>query len=146
LSLRRELLDRRVIDVSRGTAPRVNDVLFIESDSRKWTVHGALVGASGLMRRVLPRKMRAQRVLTHEHWPNLERIPTLISGQVDGAPATRLTELGPARMAHVLLEIPVWQAIAVMASLDEAFLASVIRTVPSDRLRRLLAKRDELRH
>ena len=145
LSVRHELLDHQVIDLPRGTVPRVNDILFVQSDRHEWTAHGALIGRSGLIRRILPRSTRTRRVLPHEHLPDLERLSQLYPGGAADVTTTRLGELSPESAARILAEIPVRQALALMTPLSSENLASVMRCVEPVRRRTLLMMCDAVK-
>lgn len=100
-SVRHELLDRQIVDLEHECVVRINDVLFTASRPGEWLVHGVLVGAVGIGRRLVPRRLRSQRLLPHAHWGNLEQLPRLWPGGVDWVLRMRVAELPTDKVARI---------------------------------------------
>lgn len=131
--LKRDVLDKRLVDVDGRRIIRASDVVLAVEGSRARVV-GVDVGFAALWRRAAPRPI-GQRVTATEliDWEDVEYLAA-------GAPEVRLrgghpkiARLHPVEIAALVEELPNRLGAEIVESLDDAVAADVVEELPEER-------------
>ena len=138
--LRESLLDKQVVDVFGAKVVRVNDLHLLKEQANLWLVH-VDVGFSGLLRRLgwLTLYSRAikwlfgyeitDKLITWKHIQPvaLENGPSALQLKVDHA---KMSELHPADISEILVDLGVEEREVVFDALDEDVAADTLEELP----------------
>jgi len=131
--LRRDLLDKQIVDIDGRKVVRVNDLRLdeIEGTNRLVAVD---VGASGLLRRLglesayrtLARKLHLPLPERYINWEDVDPVETSVASIKLRVPHAGLAELHPADLASIIDQLGRKDRAGVIASLDDEAAADAI--------------------
>jgi magnesium transporter len=131
--LRRDLLDKQIVDIDGRKVVRVNDLRLdeIEGTNRLVAVD---VGASGLIRRlglegpyrVVARNLRLPMPERYINWEDVDPVETSVASIKLRVPHAGLAELHPADLATIIDQLGRRDRAGVLASLDDEAAADAI--------------------
>jgi magnesium transporter len=133
IRLRRDLLDKQIVDIDGRKVVRVNDLRLDEIDGQLHVV-AVDVGASGLLRRlgiegpwrVLARNLRLPLPERYIDWEDVDPVETSIASIKLRVPHAGLAELHPADLASIIDQLAPRDRAGVLASLDDEAAADAI--------------------
>ncbi len=121
--LSRDLLDKKVIDLSRGRTARAND-LMLEQRGGLFRVTAVDVSLGGLAARLgLGHWFQARR---HVPWEQIDVLATQIPIGQPGLRHSKLAKLHPSDLAQIVDDLAAPQAEEIVNSLDEAIAADAV--------------------
>ena len=129
--LKRDVLDKQILDVSNARMVRVNDVFLLE-DKDALRAAGVDVSFRGLMRRVrlegaivpLARKFGAKMVRQHIPWNQVEVLRGENGGKiVSKLPTDKLSRLHPSDLAAIVMQMSPAERSELIETLDDETVA-----------------------
>lgn len=129
--LRRDVLDKQILDVSNARLVRVNDVFLTEADGRLRAA-GVDVSFRGLMRRVrlehfavsLLRRFHVNVPRQHIPWNQVEVIRGESGGKlISKVPADKLSKLHPTDLANIVAQMTPSERAELIEQLDDETVA-----------------------
>ncbi len=130
--LKRDVLDKQILDVSNARMVRVNDVFLIEDKDENLRAAGVDVSFRGLLRRVrlehalvpLARKFGAKMTRQHIPWNQVEVMRGENGGRiVSKLPTDKLSRLHPTDLAAIVTQMSPTQRAALIETLDDETVA-----------------------
>jgi CBS domain-containing protein len=133
IRLRRDLLDKQIVDIDGRKVVRVNDLRLDEIEGLLHVV-AVDVGASGLLRRlgiegpwrVLARNLRLPLPERYIDWEDVDPVETSVASVKLRVPHAGLAELHPADLASIIDQLAPRDRAGVLASLDDEAAADAI--------------------
>ncbi len=130
--LKRDVLDKQILDVSNARMVRVNDVFLIEDKDDNLRAAGVDVSFRGLLRRVrlehsvvpLARKFGAKMARQHIPWNQVEVLRGEGGGKIiSKLPTDKLSRLHPSDLAAIVTQMNPTQRAALIETLDDETVA-----------------------
>ncbi|MFN8532969.1 MAG: CBS domain-containing protein [Dehalococcoidia bacterium] len=122
--LNKDLLDTKVIDLTRGRVARAND-LVVEPEGEIWRVVAVDVSGAALAARIgLGRWLRGERRLVP--WDAIDVFASQIPVGQPGVRHAKLSRLHPGDLAQILDDVAAPQAREIVAALDDARAADAV--------------------
>src|SRR3989339_1196498 len=140
IKLKETFWDKQVVDVSGSKVVRVNDLHFLREGPNFWLVHMD-IGFKGLLRRLgwLRQAERIFRWLFSVElkerlisWKYIQPISSAGAGEslLLKVPQTKLSELHPADLAEILVDLGTDERVGILKSLDTASAARAFKELP----------------
>ncbi|MCL6649105.1 MAG: CBS domain-containing protein [Chloroflexi bacterium] len=131
LLLRRDLLDKKVIDLSRGRVARANDLVLTATEGQ-WQVSAVDVSGVALLDRIgLGRWARGERRFVP--WDQIDIFASQIPVGQPGVRHRKLAQLHPGDIAQIVDEVAAPQAREILSALDDVRAADAVEDLEPQR-------------
>lgn len=139
LLLRRNLLDKQIVDINGAKVVRINDLKIVQVDEH-YRLVAADIGLRGLARRLGVERW-LQKVLRWLHlalpdklvsWDYVEPVDADLSAVKLSVPYKRLAALHPYDLAQIVSELSAQQRTAIFHSLDDKTAAETLAEMETD--------------
>jgi len=139
IELRRDLLDKQIVDIDGRKVVRVNDLRLDDVDGRPHLV-AVDVGAAGLLRRlgvetgfrVIARNLHLPTPERYIDWEDVDPVETSIASIKLRIPHAGLTQLHPADLATIIDALAPRDRAGVLAALDDEAVADAMEEMEPD--------------
>ena len=143
--LRRDVLDKQLIDVDGKRVVRVNDVQIIQA-AGDWRVTGADVSLQGLWRRLAPAGFAGTRKPVEVlDWADVGYLATDAATVQLKSSSDKLARLHPVEIARLAEALSYHHGSEVVESLDDETAAETLEEMPAERQVRILGDMDQER-
>ena len=143
--LRRDVLDKQLIDVDGKRVVRVNDVQIIKA-ADDWRVTGADVSLQGLWRRLAPAGFAGTRTPVEVlDWADVGYLATVAATVQLKSSSGKLARLHPVEIARLAEALSYHHGSEVVESLDDETAAETLEEMPAERQARILGDMDQER-
>ena len=143
--LRRDVLDKQLIDVDGKRVVRVNDVQIIKA-ADDWRVTGADVSLQGLWRRLAPAGFAGTRTPVEVlDWADVGYLATDAATVQLKSSSDKLARLHPVEIARLAEALSYHHGSEVVESLDDETAAETLEEMPAERQARILGDMDQER-
>src|SRR5262250_2439563 len=142
--LRRDVLDKQLIDVDGKRVVRVNDVQIIQA-AGDWRVTGADVSLQGLWRRLAPAGFAGTRPVEVLDWADVGYLATDAATVQLKSSSDKLARLHPVEIARLAEALSYHHGSEVVESLDDETAAETLEEMPAERQAKILGDMDQER-
>jgi magnesium transporter len=160
--LRRDVLDKQILDIAHGRLVRVNDIFLLE-DGDNLRAAGVDVSFRGLMRRIgwenrvvpLSRKLGVSMLRQHIPWNQVEVMQTEAGGKIQlKVPTDKLSkmhptdlaafihQLSPVERAHVFDQLDDETAATALEEMDDEVAADIVESLDNERAADIIEEMD----
>lgn len=138
--LKETLWDKQIVDINGSKVVRINDLHLLREDFKLWVVH-ADIGLSGLLRRLGCLrfvKFLIKLVSSYEledrliSWKYVQPVTSVIGTEALSLKIhhSKLSELHPADLADILIDLGVEERISILKTLDNITAAHTFQELP----------------
>ncbi len=160
--LRRDVLDKQILDIAQGRLVRVNDIFLLE-DGDNLRAAGVDVSFRGLLRRIgwenrvvpLSRKLGVSMLRQHIPWNQVEVMQTEAGGKIQlKVPTDKLSkmhptdlaafihQLSPVERAHVFEQLDDETAATALEEMDDEVAADIVESLDNERAADIIEEMD----
>lgn len=140
--LRRDVLDKQVIDVSGRRVIRANDLELAHVDGT-WRVVGVDIGAGALLRRLAPKAwVRGRTAREVLDWAQVEYLATSSPAVHLKVSHERIARLHPVEIARLVESLSYREGAEIVAALDDATAAEAMEEMSDERQAELMEGMD----